>query len=371
MDTRRPGWRPPHCPNPNCKYHNTIDPGWCYKRKGFFTRLSCPLRLQKGPQRIQRFACLSCARTFSTQTFSTTYWQKRPELTAQVLPLVVGAMANRQMARALATSPSSIAHHVSRLARHCMLLQAQHAEVVVPREIAIDGFESFEWSQYFPFHHHVAVDVESGYFLYHTDSPLRRKGRMTAPQKRRREELERQLGRPDPRAVRKDVQELLERVCRGSRHLTVRSDDHRAYPPAIRALRCPTTHRVTSSRARRDRANPLFEVNLLDGFVRHSTAAHRRETIAWAKRRQASAEKLAIFQLWRNTIKRRWEKGPPVSSAMRMGLTKRLWGVGDVLAQRRFATRIALPPRWRLYYERRIETLVLGVNRKHTLTYAF
>ena len=44
------------------------------------------------------------------------------------------------------------------------------------REIAIDGFESFEWSQYFPLHHHVAVDVNSGYFLFHTDSELRRKG---------------------------------------------------------------------------------------------------------------------------------------------------------------------------------------------------
>ncbi|MDH3197732.1 MAG: hypothetical protein OEO21_05775 [Candidatus Krumholzibacteria bacterium] len=364
MDTRRPGWRPPHCPNPNCKYHNTIDTSWRYKRKGFFTRLTCP-------HRIQRFVCLCCARTFSTQTFSTSYWQKRPELTAQVLPLVVGAMANRQMARALGAAPSTIAHHLSRLARHCMLLQTQLSERVAPREIAIDGFESFEWSQYFPFHHHVAVDVESGYFLYHTDSPLRRKGRMTEPQKRRREALERQLGRPDPRAVRNDVAELLERVCLRCTHLSVRSDDHRAYPPAVRALPCPTTHRVTSSRARRDRGNPLFEVNLLDGFVRHSTAAHRRETIAWAKRRQASAEKLAIFQLWRNCIKRRWEKGPPVSSAMRMGVTKRLWRVRDVLAHRLFATRIALPRRWQLYYERRIETVVLAVNRRHALKYAY
>jgi len=315
--------------------------------------------------------CLWCRRTFSTQTFSTTYWQKRPELTPAVLPLVVGAMANRQMARTLKTSPSSIAHHLSRLARHCLLLQAEHSEKVTPREIAIDGFESFEWSQYFPFHHHVAVDVVTGYFLYHTESPLRRKGRMTRAQKRRREALEAELGRPDPRAVRKDVAELLERVCQRCRHLTVRSDEHRAYPPAIRALPCPTIHKVVSSRARRDRGNPLFEINLLDGFVRHSTAAHRRETIAWAKRRQVSAEKLAIFQLWRNTIKRRWEKGPPVSSAMLAGVTSRLWSVRDVLRERLFATRIALPERWRRYYERRIETAALSVNRVHDLKYAF
>jgi hypothetical protein len=33
-------------------------------------------------------------------------------------------MANRQMARALGCSPSTIAHHLARLGRHCLLLQA-------------------------------------------------------------------------------------------------------------------------------------------------------------------------------------------------------------------------------------------------------
>jgi len=104
--------------------------------------------------------------------------------------MVVGCMANRQMARALGCSPSAVAGQVARLGRHCLLFQAEElARVGSIPEIAIDGFESFEWSQYFPFHHNVAVDVESGYFLFHSDSPLRRKGRMTARQKARRTEL--------------------------------------------------------------------------------------------------------------------------------------------------------------------------------------
>ncbi|MDH4038478.1 MAG: hypothetical protein OEV86_13465, partial [Candidatus Krumholzibacteria bacterium] len=150
---------------------------WPVKRKGFYLR-------QTSPHRIQRFTCLSCKRHFSTQTFSTTYWQKRPDLIARIVMMVVGCMGNRQMARALGVSPTSIAHHIARLGRHCLLLQASELERIENiDEIAIDGFETFEWSQYFPFHHNVAVDVASGYFLYHTDSPLRRKGRMTAHQK--------------------------------------------------------------------------------------------------------------------------------------------------------------------------------------------
>jgi hypothetical protein len=318
--------------------------------------------------RIQRFTCLACRRTFSTQTFSTSYWQKRPELIARVFMMEVGCMGNRQMARALRCAPSTVAHHVSRLGRHCMLAQMQELNRLrAVGEIAIDGFETFEWSQYHPFHHNVAVDVASGYFLYHTDSPLRRKGRMRDRQKARREDLEQRLGKASPRAVEEGIRDLLKALPAS----IIRSDDHRAYPRAIRALGRNVIHRITSSKRRRDARNPLWEVNLLDLMIRHSTAAHKRETIAWSKRRQASAEKLAIFQFWKNNIKRRWEKGEQVTSAMVIGLAHRPWQVHDLLAKRLFFEKIPLTPRWESYYRREVTTLTLPVNRTHSLRYAF
>ncbi len=99
MNTRHPGWHPPHCPNSNCKYHNGSTDSWRYKRKGWYRRLA-------RPRRIQRFTCLHCNRTFSTQTFSTTYWQRLPTLDAKLFMMTVGCMANRQIARALAEVPS-------------------------------------------------------------------------------------------------------------------------------------------------------------------------------------------------------------------------------------------------------------------------
>lgn len=286
--------------------------------------------------------------------------------------MVVGCMGNRQIARALGVSPSTVAHHIARLGRHCLLFQARALlGLSIQDEVVIDGFESFEFSQYFPFHHNVAVEVDTGYMLYHTDSVLRRKGRMTARQKRRRAELEGRFGRPDPRAVEAGVRELLESLTQGRHAITVRSDDHRAYPRAIRSLPCRITHRITSSKKRRNAQNPLWEVNLLDLMIRHSTAAHKRETLAWAKRRQASAEKLTIFQVWRNYIKRRWEKGRDESAAMRKGLAFRRLSIVEVLRHRLFRGHIELPRRWSLYYERRITTAALPVNRLHTLTYAF
>ena len=365
MDTLRAGWCPPHCPNPNCRYHNGVRTTWRFKRKGFFSRRS-------RPHRVQRYACLHCGRTFSSQTFSTTYWQKRPQLMLESFWLVVGCMANRQMARALKCAPSTMAHHITRLARHCLLFQAEElAKTRASGEVVIDGFESFEWSQYFPFHHNVAVEADTGYFLFHTDSPLRRKGRMTERQRERRCQLEDRYGRPDPKAVRNGIAELLQTVTRDLGEVVIRSDDHRSYPPAMRGLGCRVAHQVTSSKVRRDRGNRLVEINLLDLMIRHSTAAHRRETIAWAKRRQASAEKLTIFQVWRNYVKRRWEKGPPVSSAMLKGLAHRLLEPKELLLHRYFRTRMDLPARWSLYYDRRVSTPAMGVNRFHNLTYAY
>jgi hypothetical protein len=287
---------------------------------------------------------------------------------AKMVMMVVGCMGNRQIARALGCSPTTVANQLARLGRHCILIQARELErIPALREIAIDGFETFEWSQYFPFHHNVAVDVSSGYFLYHTDSPLRRKGQMRPRQKARREELEQALGRAPSRAVEDGVRDLLLPIVTN----VIRSDDHRAYPRAIRALGRAVAHHITSSTQRRDRRNPLWEVNLLDLMIRHSTAAHKRETIAHVKRRQVSAEKATIFQVWRNYMKRRWEKSETRTPAMILGLENHRWRIGDLLKERLFFDKVRLSPCWQKYYRRETLTAAIAVNRTHQLRYAF
>jgi hypothetical protein len=176
------------------------------------------------------------------------------------------------------------------------------------KEVVVDGFESFELSQYYPFHHHVAVEKDTDFFLYFTDSELRRKGRMTNAQKKRRKELEEKHGRPDPKAIVKDMKELLEVVLGNQQGVVVHSDDHPAYRRSIKQLKNKVKHKITSGKEHRDLNNSLWEVNLLDLIIRHCNANHRRETIAWSKRRQASAERLAILLVWRNYMKGRREK---------------------------------------------------------------
>ena len=359
-------WSPPFCPNPHCRFHAETRPDWSFKKIGYQRRHSAPVRLQ-------RFLCHECGRSFSRQTFSTTYWQKRPDLTARILTKTIGGMANRQIARDLAVGVETVGRHIARLARHCMLYHLTITRTLEPpAEVVVDGFESFEWSQYFPFHHHVAVGKGTDFFYFFTDSPLRRKGRMTARQRSRRERLETVLGRPDPKAVERDMGDLLQVVLRDRLQARVYSDDHPAYKRAIRHLRARIEHRITPGSAHRDRNNSLWEVNLLDLLIRHCCANHKRETIAWSKRRQASAERLLILLVWRNYMKGRREKivGSP-TPAMEVGLAEAPLSAEDLLRWRLFRSRVEVPPRWGEYYDRTIATAALGRGRRHELKYAY
>lgn len=339
--------------------------GWPYKRAGYYRR-------QLAPNRIPRFRCLHCGRYFSTQTFSITYWMRKPRILADVFRQTTSCAANRQIAHNLNVAPDTVDRAIGRIGRHCLLTHIDRWMIAPPRgPIVIDGLETFEWSQFFPFHANVAVEVETGFFSFFTDSELRRHGRMTRWQTQRRTMLEDQLGRPDRGAVGKAIAALLEVVLDGTAEATVRTDDHPAYRGPICRSRCRIRHEVTSSRRRRDGNNALFEVNLLDLWIRHGSSNHKRETIAWSKRRQRAMERLAIVLVDRNYLRSRWKKRGGPTPAMLRGICDHKLEVNELFARRLFAVRVGLPPIWQEYYDGRPWTRALARNREHRLKYAY
>jgi hypothetical protein len=166
--------------------------------------------------------------------------------------------------------------------------------------------------------------------------------------------------------------ELVRLVSPEPQALRIHSDEHPAYPRALRRLRgFEIEHRVTSSKKPRTPQNPLFPVNLLDLLIRHGGGNHKRETIAFSKRRQSAAERLAILQVWRNFVKHFSERRRDACPAERLGLVSRRRTVREILRQRLFATRIELPERVARYYRREITTRRIPNGRRHTLSYAF
>ncbi|MBD3237001.1 MAG: hypothetical protein GF330_09875 [Candidatus Eisenbacteria bacterium] len=88
-----------------------------------------------------------------------------------------------------------------------------------------------------PFHVNLAVGAGSWALYHFTESPVRRKGRMTERQKLRRAELERLWGRADPRAVERGMMALLDPLLPASASpaLKPRARAHRTRKPRAAA----------------------------------------------------------------------------------------------------------------------------------------
>jgi hypothetical protein len=116
----------------------------------------------------------------------------------------------------------------------------------------------------------------------------------------------------------------------------------------------------------------MFPVDLLHGLLRHSLAAHKRETIAFGRRLNAIVERLFLTAIWRNFVKgvseRRNDRTTP---AMRLGLTDRPWKWERVLGRRLFPDRERLDGVWLELYRRAWTTPELASNTRHlpVLTY--
>src|SRR5947209_5040190 len=142
---------PPFCPNAHCHYHRNDRPRWKFKRAGYYTR-------SIAPQKVQRYRCDACRRFFATQTFRTTYWLHRPELLVPVFWRLNACSGYRQIAREVEASPSTIARMAERLGRHALLFHEElRPKGALTEPLAADGFESFEYSQYYPTSYHVAA----------------------------------------------------------------------------------------------------------------------------------------------------------------------------------------------------------------------
>ena len=358
-------FRPPCCPNPGCTFHG-FSRGWRYRRAGSFQRL-------RAPRTVPRFQCSHCRRSFSSQTFSTTYWLKRPELLHPTWDALLACAGYRQIARIQHCSPTTVMTHAERLGRHALLFLEKHRPKAAPVEpVVVDGFESFEFSQFHPLHLNLAIGAHTHFFYAFTDAELRRKGRMSTAQKRKRRCLEFRFGRPHPRAIEHGMAALLSLVAPPGSQIEIRSDEHPAYPRAWRRVpRVAVRHIATPSKQARTARNPLFPVNRADLWLRHSGANHKRETIAFSKRRASVIERCAMLSVYLSYQKSFSEKKQDATPAQRLGIMRTKLHTREVLAKRLFPSHIALPTPWKRYYRRDVVTRRIPNGKRHRLHYAY
>ena len=291
---------------------------------------------------------------------------------AEVFHGLVSGSCLRQVARKNRCSPQTVLLHGQRLGRHCLLFhQRLRPKGPLAEPLVLDGLQSFEYSQYHPSWFHIALGKDSHFFHGFTHSELRRSGTMTKPQRQRRGELEARFGRPDPRSIEREVARLLPIVAAEPQSLVLLTDEHPDYPRAIARLpHLDVDHRTVSSRAARTTKNPLFVINLADLFVRHSQAAHKRETVAFAKAVGSSLLRMWVYVVWKNYVKWVSEHRHEDTPAMRAGVATRRYSVRAILTRREFPGRTALPEAWREHYWGLVPSRQIPHARRHTLTYA-
>ena len=232
---------PRFCPNAACRYHTpeaaaqaaTGKDRWYTPHGRFYT-------VARGW--IERFRCRSCGKTCSTQTFSIHYWTRRTEDHGKLLVALCSGSGLRAIARSWNATLRVVRNRVRRLSRNCLAVGiAAWSDTALDEELVFDGFESFTRSQYHPNNFTIAVGADSQAIYGVVYSALRRKGRMTAAQKRYRGLID-AVWKP-PRSIRESVTilfgELGPRIVAAAKRRTrfaLRSDEHRSYPPALKRI---------------------------------------------------------------------------------------------------------------------------------------
>ncbi|TVQ40427.1 MAG: hypothetical protein EA384_03340 [Spirochaetaceae bacterium] len=302
---------PEFCPNPQCSYfqrQRAAQHRW-YRRAGTYHTLS------RGE--IQRFCCLACGKSCSTQTFSIHYWSHSDCDLRRLREDLDSASGLRQIARRWRVSYRVVQNRIRRLARNALTLlhtaAATSALNGIAEHLVIDGFESFVRSQYFPAEFNLVVGKNSQYLYGFSFAALRRKGRMSALQRSRRAMIDAHYSPPARsvfvalRMLLDDLSSAIAAGCRCSPRV-IYSDEHRSYPAVLRSL--PQLHTLMleqrlqhlqiSSRRARTTANRLFAVNYLDRQIRKNCGEHARETVKQAREVNCSLERMAIFALSHN-----------------------------------------------------------------------
>ncbi|MCE9627272.1 MAG: hypothetical protein K8R56_05065 [Candidatus Eisenbacteria bacterium] len=238
--------------------------------------------------------------------------------------------------------------------------------------LAFDGLRNFEYSQFHPSEFHIVVGKRSHYMYGFTHSELKRMGNMTAKQKAKNAQIQREFGTPPKNSVRDEVARVLQIATAGSKEVVLHSDEHYIYPRALKRLKHLESieHHTTSSKAVRHPNNPLFVVNNTDSLVRHSMSGQKRETIAFSKLIASAVSVMWVTVAWKNYVKHVSEQNQRGSPAMRLGLCKHRIRPMRLLSWRLFPSRIELPTAWVAHYYRLLTTRELPTGLRHTLRYA-
>ncbi len=361
---------PPFCPNPDCRYHAldsaSNSPSPIFRLFGtYHTKVAGTLK---------RFLCKGCGRTFSERAFALDYYTKKALSYQEFHRALCSGESISAMAHHQGCSIGSVLNRLDRLSRNCILLhEGQLRHLHLSEDLAADGFESFDVSQYHPNNIDLLVGSQSQFLYAFTHTTLRRKGRMTAEQKLKRAEREKRYLPKKGSAIRAfanlvgEVLPLWDRQARP--HIVLKTDEHKAYPIALRSIAAireamdtqEFEHRTYSSKADRTIWNDLFPVNYYDRELRKDMASFHRESVCITRNVANGVGRMACYLVYHNYQKDhriRWgaERGPKHAIVAGVEEERIEAELRSVYRERLFYKHYRVTPIWRKIWNREYET---------------
>jgi len=327
-------FKPPYCPREDCPSLTTGHRRWCFK--GRYPR-ACDGR------NVQRFLCLECHRTFSTQTFRVDYRLKKPRLIHDLVGPFVSKVTHRQAARILGCSRKTLAHRLELLGNHCRDFHLRRLELARERGglhgvFQLDELETFEHSRRLaPVTMPVLIERKSYFVIDLETATLPCRGRLSEGDRDRKRQRENEHGvrrSGSRKAVSKCLQTLATHHSKQG-PIQVQTDRKPTYRAILaRAFGTRLAHERHSSTAKRDYQNPLFPINHTLAMMRDGISRLVRRTWAASKLRTNLERHAWIWVAWRNYVRGITNLAPRRTPAMVIGVDTKRWKTSDICAWR-------------------------------------
>ncbi len=373
---------PPFCPYKACANHMKPErPDW-WRKSGFHAT--------KAFGQVQRYQCLDCGRTFSTQTFSTHYYAKRIVDYRALERRCASSMSVRGLSRDLRCSCGTIQNRLYRISQQGIALHAALRPLADPtEEVCFDGLVSFDRSQYYPNDIGISITRYSRYVLGLSHATTRRSGNTSPSQKEKMSRLY-ENNVFEEQAVERSLIEhldmiLAERPQGYNPPFALITDMKTAYVNAIEYHPLnrgqDETHRMVhervSSRSPRTIHNPLFASNYYDREVRKDQAHHRRETVCFARDPANGMTRMYVHMVYHNYEKIyliNWPVAMDDTAAEMAGISRRdVWKLRHTMfTQRAFFSHLDLRNLdWKIWMRTVYDPITGGLKRGYLPKYAF
>ena len=271
------------CPNLSCIFSRECSQRF-YSRNGSF-------HCKWSHRNVPRYRCRGCGKSFSTSTFRSIYWQKKPYLKQAIFDLYSSGTSQRRLAKLLKTNRKTIARKfewLARWARREHLSQLRQFENST--HVQLDEMESFEHTRLKPLSLCMAVEPDKAKLIDIQVGTLNYKGRLAnfAFSKY---------------GFRKDTSEdaclrVLEgiRNC-GIKEVEITTDGKNSYPKLIKKILPEARHSAVKiqkismvqrlfRKGRRNENDPLFVLNYMAAKIRHDLSRMARKV--WVTTKKAS-----------------------------------------------------------------------------------